>query len=68
MGIQELIFSGKTGEIFRSGNSKEMEEKIRKMWNDRTALDKYTDNCREKSFDTVEEYCRKLIGIYEKIQ
>lgn len=67
-GIQELILAGKTGELFRSGNAKELEEKIRKMWNDRTALDKYTDNCREKSFDTVEEYCRKLIGIYEKIQ
>ena len=27
--------------------------------------DKYSENCKNISFDTIEEYCKKLIKIYE---
>lgn len=66
-GIPELISAGKTGELFESGNAEALEDKIRKMWSDKSALKGYTDNCKKESFDTVAQYCRKLIRIYEKV-
>lgn len=66
-GIPELISAGKTGELFESGNAEALEDKIRKMWSDKSALKEYTDNCKKENFDTVAQYCRKLIRIYEKV-
>ncbi|MCM1530588.1 MAG: glycosyltransferase [Alistipes sp.] len=63
-GIPELIEVGVTGELFESGNVNELKSKIQKLWNDRSLTDLYSQNCRNISFDTVEEYARKLMMIY----
>ena len=63
-GIPELVEQGRTGELFASGDVDELCDKIWKLWNDRQLLSEYTENCRKKSFDTVEEYCEKLVRLY----
>lgn len=63
-GIPELIRVGETGELFDSGNAEELKEKIQKLWADHELTDRYTENCKEISFDTLEEYCEKLMKIY----
>ena len=60
-GIPELIAAGKTGELFESGNSAELAEKIRKLWQDRELTGRYSENCKEVNFDSVSVYTRKLI-------
>ena len=56
-GIPELIEVGKTGELFESGNKEELKSKIREMSNKQYKVDSV-------SFDTVDEYCQKLMRIY----
>lgn len=65
-GIPELIKIGETGELFESGNADDLKNKIEKLWEDRNLIDRYSRNCEYVGFDTIEEYCKKLIRIYEK--
>ena len=64
-GIPELIEAGKTGELFESGNASELKEKIQKLWSDSELTDQYSQNCRNISFDDIEEYGEKLMKIYQ---
>lgn len=63
-GVPELMQDGVTGELFEAGNAEELIRKIKKLWEDTLLCEKYTDNCRNVSFDSVEEYCEKLLEIY----
>lgn len=56
-GIPELIQVGKTGELFESGNKEELKSKIREMGNKQYKVEGI-------NFDTVDEYCQKLMKIY----
>lgn len=56
-GIPELIRVGDTGELFDSGNKEELKSKIKEMSNKRYKVDSV-------NFDTVDEYCQKLMKIY----
>ncbi len=60
-GIPELIDVGRTGELFESGNPKDLQEKIQQMWNDRALTDRYAENCRDLPFASVEQYSRILV-------
>ena len=64
-GIPELIQNGKTGELFASSDAKDLKEKIEKLWEDKALTDSYSKNCQDISFDTIEEYYKKLMKIYE---
>ncbi|HIS52945.1 MAG TPA: glycosyltransferase family 4 protein [Candidatus Onthomonas avicola] len=64
-GIPELIEDGRTGELFESGNAAQLKAKIEKLWNDRALTDTYAHNCRDVSFDTIEQYTQKLMNLYE---
>lgn len=64
-GIPELIENGRTGELFESANAEDLKNKIEQLWNDADRLNAYTQNCRNIKFDTIEEYCKKLIEIYK---
>lgn len=64
-GIPELIQEGKNGELFQSGDLDSLCDKIWTLWNDEEKLREYQQNCQIKSFDTVEEYCEKLLALYE---
>lgn len=63
-GIPELIQVGRTGELFESRNTNALKVKIRKLWDDRELTANYSENCRNVRFDTVAEYCGKLMKIY----
>ncbi len=63
-GIPELIEVGKTGELFESGNAEDLKEKISALWADKEKLNNYASNCADIKFDTIEEYCEKLIEFY----
>ena len=56
-GIPELIQVGKTGELFESGNKEELKSRIREMSSKQYKVDSV-------NFDTVDEYCQKLMEIY----
>ncbi len=63
-GIPELIQVGETGELFESGNESELKSKMEKLWRDKELNVKYVGNCKNISFDTIEEYYNKLMKIY----
>lgn len=63
-GTPELIQENVTGELFESGNKKELTEKIVRLWNDSELCRRYSANCEELPFDSLEIYCKKLIEIY----
>lgn len=64
-GIPELIENQKTGILFEAGNVKEFENAIHSIISDKTKADEMSRACLEYKFDTVSEYCTKLIKIYE---
>lgn len=64
-GIPELIQVGKTGELFESGNAADLKGKIRKLWDDRELCESYSANCRNISFDTIDEYYEKIMKYYQ---
>lgn len=65
-GIPELIEQGVTGELFNSGSDEDLSRKLQSLWENRTKLSEYSMNCQIKKFDTVEEYCQKLLLLYRQ--
>lgn len=64
-GIPELIQTGKTGELFESGNAAKLKSQIRKLWENPELTQQYSLNCNDIHFDRIEEYTDKLIKIYQ---
>ena len=64
-GTPELVEEGKTGEIFVGGSKDSLKEKIRKLWDDRELCAVYRSNCKDVQYATPEEYCEKLLEIYQ---
>ena len=60
-GIPELIWQGKTGELFESGKTAELKKMIQHMWCQEIGMDFGAHN----SFDTVDSYLDKLLAIYK---
>lgn len=60
-GTPELLQDGVTGELFGAGNAAQLREKIARLWEDPGICKKYKDNCKNIKFDTIEEYCGKII-------
>ena len=65
-GIPELIDLGKTGDVFEAGNVEQLTEIISDLWTDKVKASNYSKNCEQKSFDSLEKYCEKLLAIYSK--
>lgn len=63
-GIPELIDDGKTGFLFEPGNKEDFENAINKIILDEKLANEMSQNCLNKNFDTIEQYCKKLIKIY----
>ena len=60
-GIPELVQDGVSGELFRAGDLTGLTEKIDKLWRQPALCRKYRKNCKNIKFDTIEEYCGKII-------
>ena len=67
-GIPELTQEGQTGELFESGNKEDLKNKILAMWQGQKKTATYSQNCKNISFDTIEEYVEKLMGIYDVVK
>ena len=65
-GTSELVQNGETGELYAGGDQEQLRRKIQMLWEDRDRQKKYADNCRNAVFDSVEEYCGKLVDIYRE--
>lgn len=65
-GTPELVKDGVTGELFDGGDKEQLRSKIQALWNDRVRMQKYTENCRNVRFDSVEKYCERLLSIYRE--
>ena len=63
-GIPELIQVGKTGELFESGNAEDLKRKVQKLWGDKKLCEQYSKNCKDISFDTIDEYYEKIMKVY----
>ena len=61
-GAPELVRAGSTGDLFRGGDVQELTEHIRALWEDPELCRRYSENCRGINFDTVREYCDKMMG------
>lgn len=55
------------GELFEAGNIDELKTRLENLWNDDALLERYRHGCEQVHFDTIREYCEKLIEIYDKI-
>ena len=65
-GIPELIDIGKTGEVFEAADVEMLTEKIFSLWSEDEKSKSYSENCRKKPFDSLDEYCEKLVKVYQK--
>lgn len=63
-GIPELIDDGETGYLFEAGNVEAFKNAVNKILCDDENAKRMSKACLEKSFDTVEEYTKKLLEIY----
>lgn len=66
-GIPELINDKETGLLVEGGNKEALKEAILRLWNDREENNRYIRNCSGAAYDNCEEYCRKLMEIYEEL-
>lgn len=64
-GIPELIEDGKTGYLFEPDNTEAFENAIAKILGDNNLTTEMSNNCIACSFDTVKDYCEKLMNIYQ---
>lgn len=63
-GIPELIQVGKTGLLFEAGNIDMLCEAIGKIYFDNDTASMMHEACKNISFDTIDKYIVKLLGIY----
>lgn len=64
-GIPELISVGVTGDLFESGNVEDLKNKLLNLLEDENNLKDYANNCKQVKFDTISEYCEKMMMYYE---
>lgn len=65
-GAPELVQAGRTGELFRGGDAEELTAHIRELWEQPGLCRTYRENCKEIKFDTIGEYCDKIVkNVYQ---
>jgi glycosyltransferase involved in cell wall biosynthesis len=64
-GIPELIDDGVTGLLFESGNLEDLKKKIKYLHENGDICEKLSENCCNINYDRIEEYCDKVIKLYE---
>lgn len=64
-GIPELIDNGRTGILVEPNNTDQLEKAIKQICENDDMAAQMSKACLEYKFDTVDEYCDKLIEIYK---
>lgn len=65
-GTPELLENERTGLLFEGGNRERLKEAISTLWREKKTCEQYQKNCVNLAFDTVEDYCIKLLKIYSQ--
>lgn len=63
-GIPELIKEGETGLLFEAGNADDLEAKLRDLLETPGMIERFTENCKQISFETPDTYYEKMMQIY----
>jgi glycosyltransferase involved in cell wall biosynthesis len=63
-GIPELIKVDETGLLYESGDVDQLCDAIYAIWQDDNKAKAMHDNCKELSFDTIDEYLKKILNLY----
>ena len=63
-GIPELIRVGETGELFESGNKKDLLKKLNQMWINREQNQRDMQTKEMPQFDSISKYCQWLVSQY----
>ena len=63
-GISELIQIGKTRGLFENSNVDDLKRKVQKLWRDKKLCKEYSRNCKDISFDSINEYYEKIMKVY----
>lgn len=66
-GTIELIEEGKTGLLFSHGNKEELEAAIKRLYFDTKTCESMQKTCRTTTFDSLEEYHKKLLKLYQSV-
>lgn len=66
-GAPELINPGKTGEIFKAYDRKDMKEKIITLYNSPDLVRSMSESSIKSSTNTIEKYAGELVAIYQNI-
>ncbi|MDO5411288.1 MAG: glycosyltransferase [Lachnospiraceae bacterium] len=64
-GIPELLQNQKMGQLFKAGDERDLKAKIKELWQNDEKIAEYRRNCSQNKFDTLLEYCEKLLQIYQ---
>lgn len=64
-GIPELIKPGVNGELFESGNAKELAEILDRLWNDPEKLSEYRKECGPGAYASEAMYFERLMELYK---
>lgn len=65
-GVPELVSDGQNGFLVAPGNAEELKSKISCLWNDDDKLKSMKNNCKNTKYDSLSEYCDKLVELYQK--
>ena len=65
-GIPELIRVGETGELFESGDVKQLKQKIQELWNNREKTEMFAERCHSLSFADIAQYCETVKDVYHE--
>lgn len=63
-GTKELVVDKQTGELYPGEDSKALEKTIETLWQDDEKIQRYKSNCKQVQFDSLEEYCKKILELY----
>lgn len=67
-GIPELISNQENGLLFESKNTDDLREKISYLYNNKELCAQMSLNCKNNSFDSLEQYTEKYLQIIGSIQ
>ena len=65
-GTPELVQDNVTGILYKGRDKEALTTAITRLWNDKELCEVYHENCKEVRFDTIDEYCQKLLNIYQE--
>lgn len=63
-GTRELVKDKQTGELYPGEDGDALEKAVEALWQDDEKVRFYKKNCKQVQFDSLEEYCKKVLELY----